>query len=78
VQAAIVDLLEELRQKERVALIFVTHNLALVRTVADRVAVLERGRITEVGSADQVLDRPTDRYTRQLIADTPALAARLP
>jgi peptide/nickel transport system ATP-binding protein len=78
VQAAIVDLLEELRQQEHVALIFVTHDLALVRTIADRVAVLEQGRITEVGTVDQVLDRPADSYTRQLIADTPALASISP
>src|SRR5262249_29420383 len=74
VQAAIVELLEELREREDVSLLFVTHNLALVRTIADRVAVLDRGRLVETGRADRVLDAPEADYTRRLLADTPTLA----
>jgi peptide/nickel transport system ATP-binding protein len=73
VQAAIVELLEELREREDVSLLFVTHNLALVRTIADRVAVLDRGRVVEAGRAARVLDAPEADYTRRLLADTPTL-----
>src|SRR5262249_23693582 len=73
VQAAIVRLLEELRERERLAVLFVTHNLALVRTIADRVVVLERGRVVETGTAEQVIARPAHSYTRELVGDTPTL-----
>lgn len=73
VQAAIVRLLEELRQREQLAILFVTHNLALVRTIADRVIVLNRGRVVETGTSDAVIGQPTHPYTRELIADTPTL-----
>jgi peptide/nickel transport system ATP-binding protein len=75
VQAAIVRLLEEVREAEQVAMLFVTHNLALVRTIADRVIVMNQGRIVERGATDAVLSHPSDPYTVELIADTPALLA---
>ena len=61
VQAAIVRLLEELQESEKLAILFVTHNLALVRTIADRVAVMHLGRIVEHGGTDAVLDTPSGR-----------------
>jgi peptide/nickel transport system ATP-binding protein len=73
VQAAIVELLEELRERKDVSLLFVTHNLALVRTIADRVAVLDRGRLVESGVTARVLDAPEAEYTQRLLADTPSL-----
>jgi peptide/nickel transport system ATP-binding protein len=73
VQAAIICLLEELRQREQLALLFVTHNLALVRTIADRVMVLDHGTVVETGTSDQVIGKPEHLYTRNLIADTPTL-----
>ena len=72
-QAAIVRLLEDLQESENLAILFVTHNLALVRTIADRVAVMHVGRIVEHGRTDAVLDDPSARYTSDLITDTPAL-----
>jgi peptide/nickel transport system ATP-binding protein len=75
VQAAIVRLLEELQESEQLAILFVTHNLALVRTIADRVVVLNDGRIVEAGSTDRVLSSPSHPYTVELIADTPTLGA---
>ncbi len=57
VQAAIVRLLEDLQESEKLAILFVTHNLALVRTIADRVAVMHLGRIVEHGRTDAVLGR---------------------
>jgi peptide/nickel transport system ATP-binding protein len=73
VQAAIVELLDELRRNEGLSLIFVTHNLALVRSIADRVLVLERGRIVESGTAAAVLTHPKGSYTKALLRDTPSL-----
>jgi peptide/nickel transport system ATP-binding protein len=73
VQASIVGLLAELREARNLAMIFVTHNLALVRSIADRVLVLNAGRIVEEGATGTVLDAPADSYTRTLVADTPTL-----
>lgn len=73
VQAAIVELLRELQESQELALLFVTHNLALVRTIADRVAVMEAGRIVETGAAEQILDAPGEAYTRALLDNTPIL-----
>lgn len=75
VQATIVDLLARLREERDLGLLFVTHDLALVRTIADRVVVLDGGDIVEAGATDDVLDRPSAGYTRQLLADTPAWSA---
>lgn len=74
VQAAIIGLLTELRERDNLAMLFVTHNLALVRTIADRVLVLEEGRIVESGVTREVIGNPTTPYTQTLIADTPTLA----
>ena len=74
VQASIIRLLDDLQRHEQLAILFVTHNLALVRTIADRVIVMNRGRVVETGAAAEVIDRPAHVYTRELIADTPTLA----
>jgi peptide/nickel transport system ATP-binding protein len=58
-------------------LLFVTHNLALVRTIAKEVVVMSGGRLVEVGPVDRVLDEPANDYTRRLLADTPSLEAAL-
>jgi peptide/nickel transport system ATP-binding protein len=73
VQAAIVDLLGQLQHELGLAMVFVTHNLPLVRSIAQRVAVMSGGRIVELGNVDRVLHEPTDDYTRRLLADTPSL-----
>jgi peptide/nickel transport system ATP-binding protein len=73
VQAAIVALIAELQRDLGLGLVFVTHNLALISTIANRVAVLNGGRIVEHGPVRQVLESPTDDYTRRLLADTPTL-----
>jgi peptide/nickel transport system ATP-binding protein len=72
IQAAIVAVLEELR-RSGLALLFITHNVALVRWIADVVLVLERGQVREYGDTAQVLERPAHRYTQQLVASIPDL-----
>ena len=76
-QAAIVDLLGELQRETHIGLLFVTHNLALIRTIAEEVAVMNQGRIVERGQGRRVLDDPQDDYTKRLLADTPSLEAAL-
>ncbi|KPH99366.1 Nickel-transporting ATPase [Actinobacteria bacterium OK074] len=72
-QAQVVALLGELQRELGLALVFVAHDLAVVRQVSDRVAVMRRGEIVEYGPADQVYDAPRDPYTKQLLAAVPAL-----
>jgi peptide/nickel transport system ATP-binding protein len=75
VQAAIVNLLVALQHDLGLSLLFVTHNIPLVRSVAQRVAVMRHGSIVELGGSEQVLLDPTDEYTRRLLADSPQLEA---
>lgn len=72
VQANILELLQSL-QHQGLAIIFVTHNLGVVRAIADRVLVLNHGRAVESGLVDALLDQPQQSYTKQLIADSPSL-----
>jgi peptide/nickel transport system ATP-binding protein len=77
VQAAIVDLLAELQRDMQLGLLFVTHNLALIRTIAEDVAVMSGGRIVESGKVDDILDSPQQDYTKALLADTPSMETAL-
>ncbi|NVZ54597.1 ABC transporter ATP-binding protein [Pseudomonas sp. B6002] len=72
VQASILDLLRQL-QREGLTLLFVTHDLGVVRAIADRVLVLKAGRVVEQGAVDEVLDRPQAAYTRTLLEHSPSL-----
>jgi peptide/nickel transport system ATP-binding protein len=74
VQAVIVELLRGLQAEHRIAMIFITHNLALVRSIAQSVVVLRDGAVVESGPVGQVLDRPADPYTARLMQDVPKLA----
>ncbi len=75
VQAAIIELLVKLQEETGVSMLFVTHNLALIRSIAQEVAVMNEGRIVEFGLVDSVLDDPQADYTKKLLADTPSLEA---
>jgi peptide/nickel transport system ATP-binding protein len=74
VQAQILNLLQELQRELGVSYLFITHNIAVVEFLADRVAVMQGGRIVEQGECLQVLARPASEYTRQLLAAVPRLA----
>jgi peptide/nickel transport system ATP-binding protein len=73
VQAAIMELLAGLRGSTGLSLLFVTHNLALIRTIADRVAVMSAGRIVEIGATEAIFGTPQADYTRELLTNTPGL-----
>jgi peptide/nickel transport system ATP-binding protein len=72
VQASILALLRQL-QGEGLTLLFVTHDLGVVRAIADRVLVLKLGRVVEQGQVDAVLDQPQAAYTRTLLENSPTL-----
>jgi peptide/nickel transport system ATP-binding protein len=73
VQASIVQLLVRLQSEIGLCMLFVTHNLALIRSIAYDVAVMSEGRIVEYGPTDDVLANPQDEYTKKLLADTPTI-----
>ena len=73
VQAAIVELLRDLREQTGLSLLFITHNLALIRTIADKVIVMTEGRIVESGDTLDVFQRPQAEYTQRLLANTPTV-----
>ena len=75
VQAAIIELLRRLQRDRGLSILFITHNLALVRSIAQEVIVLHEGRVVERGSTDAVLSHPTDEYTIRLLEDVPKLTA---
>jgi microcin C transport system ATP-binding protein len=71
IQAQILKLLKSLQAKYGMALLFITHDLGIVRKMADRVCVMTKGEIVEQGPVAQVFDRPTHPYTRHLLAAEP-------
>ena len=75
VQAQILNLLSDLQREHGVALLFITHNLAVVEYLAHDIAVMYLGRIVESGSAEQVLGNPRHPYTQALLAAVPRIAA---
>ncbi|MGZ6313187.1 MAG: ABC transporter ATP-binding protein, partial [Candidatus Limnocylindrales bacterium] len=77
VQAAIVELLRDLRVQTGLSMLFITHNLALIRTIADRVVVMTDGQIVESGATVDVFTSPSAEYTGKLLANTPTVEAAL-
>jgi peptide/nickel transport system ATP-binding protein len=75
VQAEIIELLRMLRERERMSILFISHDLAVVAQLCDRVAVMRAGRIVESGATGDVLRRPAETYTRELLAAVPRIGA---
>ena len=76
IQAQIIDQLRELKQRLGMAIILITHNFGIIGDIADRVAVMFRGKIVEYGSTREVLTNPQHAYTKALIQCIPQLGAR--
>ena len=75
VQAQILNLLEEMKDKYGLTLLFISHDLSVVRNVSDRVVVMYLGKICEIGSSDTIYSLPAHPYTRVLLASAPAPAS---
>jgi peptide/nickel transport system ATP-binding protein len=75
VQAAVVELLRRLQRQHGLAMIFITHNIALIRSIAQHVVVMHDGQIAESGTVTDVLDHPRADYTRRLLDDVPKFSA---
>ena len=73
IQAQILALLRELRRELGLTLVLIAHDLAVVRHMCDRVAVMRDGRLVELGSVDEIYDAPRDPYTRELLAAVPRI-----
>lgn len=71
VQARFLDLLQELQDKLKFACLFISHDLAVVDILSHRIAVMQNGRLIEVGSRDQILKSPREDYTKRLISSVP-------
>ncbi|TGV95875.1 ABC transporter ATP-binding protein, partial [Mesorhizobium sp. M2D.F.Ca.ET.145.01.1.1] len=71
VQARVLDLLKELQREFGVAYLFISHDMAVVENISDRVAVMYLGQIVEMGSRDQVFSNPRHPYTKRLIEAVP-------
>jgi ABC-type oligopeptide transport system ATPase subunit len=71
IQAQILNLLKDLQRDFGLTYLFIAHDLAVVRSMSDRIAVMNRGKIVEWGAAEQVYNSPRDEYTKALIAAVP-------
>jgi peptide/nickel transport system ATP-binding protein len=77
VGAQVVNLLRELQQEYGLTYLFISHSMPLVRYLCDRVAVMQRGRLVELGDCEEVCDAPREEYTRTLIAAAPEMPISL-
>jgi ABC-type microcin C transport system duplicated ATPase subunit YejF len=77
VGAQVVNLLRELQREYGLTYLFISHSMPLVRYLCDRVAVMQRGKLVELGPCLQVCEAPQEEYTRRLIAATPEMPATM-
>ena len=71
IQAQVLNLLSELKRKLNLTYIFISHDLAVVKFMSDRIMVMNNGKIEEIGPAEKIYHHPQREYTRKLIAATP-------
>jgi oligopeptide/dipeptide ABC transporter ATP-binding protein len=72
VEARILELIRELQLKRKTSVLYISHDLSLVRRICDRVAVMYAGRIVEIGKAEEIFANPSHPYTRGLMAAVPS------
>src|SRR5258708_27946381 len=72
-QKQILMLIREVKGQERTAVMFITHDFGVVAGIADRIVVMNKGRVVEVGEREAILARPRDDYTRMLVSAVPSL-----
>ena len=77
IRATVLDLLAELREKLSLSMMFITHDLGVVQKIADRIIVMNRGKVEEEGSCEQVLSNPSAAYTRYLMDAVPRIGKPL-
>ncbi|MBO7309403.1 MAG: microcin ABC transporter ATP-binding protein, partial [Kiritimatiellae bacterium] len=77
IRAQVLDLLSELKKKLSLSIIFITHDIGVVQHVADRIIVMNKGKIVEQGAASQVLSQPKEEYTKFLMASVPKIGKPL-
>lgn len=73
IRAQVLDLLAELKEKLKLSFLFITHDIGVVQHVADRIIVMNRGRIVEQGASSDVLGQPREEYTKRLMAAVPRM-----
>jgi ABC-type glutathione transport system ATPase component len=76
VQNQIMDLLREINEKQRSAMLFITHDLNLARRICHRIAVMKDGRVVEIGTPEEIFEHPREDYTRNLIEAVPGRMKR--
>jgi peptide/nickel transport system ATP-binding protein len=77
-QAQILALIRELQRKHNTAVMFITHDFGVVAEIADRIVVMNDGKIVEVGEREEILARPRQAYTRMLVSSVPSLVPKMP
>ena len=75
IQAQVLELLEELKQRLALSLLFITHDLRVAAQICDRIVVMQHGRIVEQGSAEQIFLQPKEAYTQSLLDAIPGRQA---
>jgi peptide/nickel transport system ATP-binding protein len=71
VQAQVLNLLNDLKKEFGFTVVFISHDLSVVRYISDRIMVMNKGRIEEIGEAEEIYNRPTSAYTQRLISAIP-------
>jgi peptide/nickel transport system ATP-binding protein len=75
VRSQVLELIKDLKAKLGLSILFITHDIGVVQYISDRIIVMNRGRMVEAGSCDEILHRPREEYTRRLIEAVPRIGS---